>query len=42
MRIEIQHNETWNHLGELISVEIVEITYDENDNEIDRKVIENE
>jgi hypothetical protein len=40
MRVEIEHNETWNHLGELISVEIFEVTFDENDNEISRIKIE--
>jgi hypothetical protein len=40
MRVETQYNETWNHLGELVSVEIFEVTYDENNNEISRIKIE--
>jgi hypothetical protein len=40
MRTETQYNETWNHLGELVSVEIFEVTYDENNNEISRIKIE--
>jgi hypothetical protein len=40
MRVEIEHNETWNHLGVLISVEVFEVTYDENNNEISRIKIE--